>query len=81
MQKTDIYGGVRYMFTVRAVTSPMAYRARAIFPSGEGISGFGNTRPDAIANMQSRVCNYIDDKTARSLSQSSGPEQLGLPLG
>jgi hypothetical protein len=49
-----------YTFSVRSVPSPMAYRARAILPSGGRISGFGNTRADAIRDMQNRVDGYFN---------------------
>jgi hypothetical protein len=58
--------GVEYTFTVRAVPSPMAYRARAILlGSTARISGFGNTREAAVQNMQARVQNYAALQAAR----------------
>jgi hypothetical protein len=52
--------GMTYRFAVRSVPSPMAYRARAILPTGARISGFGNTKADAVRDMTARVQNYAD---------------------
>lgn len=52
--------GMQYTFSVRAVPSPMAYRARASLPGGARISGFGNTREAAVRSMQDRVRNYVE---------------------
>ena len=63
---TGVCLGAEYRFSVRSVSSPMAFRARAIMlNSGVGISGFGNTREAAVRSMQDRVRNYVEDCIAR----------------
>jgi hypothetical protein len=58
--RTGICQGMEYQFAIRAVPSPMAYRARAILPNTTGrISGFGNTREAAVENMQNKIRNYL----------------------
>jgi len=59
MQLLSSAGKYTFEIKVRAVPSPMAFRARTITPKGAGISGFGNTRADAIRDLQSRVENYV----------------------
>jgi hypothetical protein len=58
--------GLEYQFSVRAVRSPMAYRARAYLAGNGAISGFGNTREDAVGSMQDRVRAYVEDRIARN---------------